>query len=97
LKCAEAPNTIVKVSAFVHRSASPWPHADLYPLIQGAVDAFGPARSVFGTDWPHAISYGPYEKSLNLLDMCLDLDDGDRELVLGGTATRVWFSRPTNK
>ena len=40
-----------------------WEKDDLFPYMEIALDAFGPQRMMFGSDWPVArlaIEYGPW-------------------------------------
>ena len=40
-----------------------WKKNDLFPYMEIALDAFGPQRMMFGSDWPVArlaIEYGPW-------------------------------------
>jgi predicted TIM-barrel fold metal-dependent hydrolase len=45
-------------------SREPYPHRDLLPYVRALVDAFGPDRCVWGSDWPflrmpERVDYGP--------------------------------------
>lgn len=50
---ADQPNVVVKISGIV-ASAAPdaWTPGDLAPIIDHTLDAFGPDRVLFGSDWP---------------------------------------------
>jgi len=49
---AKRPNTICKISGIVARVPKEWSAADLAPIVNHCLDAFGPDRVVFGSDWP---------------------------------------------
>lgn len=50
---AKAPNTICKISGIVAQVPKPqWTADDLAPVVNHCLDAFGPERVVFGSDWP---------------------------------------------
>lgn len=49
---AALPNTLCKISGIVARARPGWSAADLAPAVDYCLDAFGPARVVFGGDWP---------------------------------------------
>jgi L-fuconolactonase len=49
---AKRPNTICKISGIVARAPEGWTAADLAPIVNHCLDAFGPDRVVFGSDWP---------------------------------------------
>jgi len=93
LACADAGNVLAKVSSLGLMARTPWPYEDLQPLLRDVVAAFGPERTMFGTDWPNTRRYGPYRLSLDAFDRAVDLDDTARDLVLGGTARRLWLDR----
>ena len=66
--------------------------------LRAAVDAFGPERCMFGSDWPNAslqISYAGWVSLV--LDAVSDLAAGERDRVMRGTAlevyARAWVSR----
>ena len=53
---AEQPNVYAKISGLnTMAPTAAWSAADLKPAVQVAVDAFGPARLVIGSDWPVAL------------------------------------------
>ncbi len=45
-------NVIVKISGIVARAPDDWDAELLAPVIRHCLDAFGPDRAVFGSDWP---------------------------------------------
>ena len=58
---AEEPNVYAKISGL--NTVAPmaaWSATDLEPAVRVAVDAFGPARLVCGSDWPVALLNGDY-------------------------------------
>jgi predicted TIM-barrel fold metal-dependent hydrolase len=55
---------VVKLSGLVKFSRRPPPHEDTWPFVRALVDAFGPDRCVWASDWPFLrapvrIDYGP--------------------------------------
>jgi predicted TIM-barrel fold metal-dependent hydrolase len=55
---------VVKLSGLVKFSRQPPPHEDTWPFVRALVDAFGPERCVWASDWPFLrapirIDYGP--------------------------------------
>lgn len=86
---AALPNTVCKLSGMVTEAdIAAWTVADLRPYADTVLDAFGPARLMFGSDWPVctlAASYG------QVLATTLELiAEGEREQILQSTATRVY-------
>jgi L-fuconolactonase len=49
---AALPNVICKVSGVIASLPADWPTTRLAPLVNHCLDAFGPDRVVFGSDWP---------------------------------------------
>lgn len=92
---AALPNTVCKLSGLV-TEADPhdWTVADLRPYAGTALDAFGPGRLMFGSDWPVCRLAATYtevvETALALLD---GLADAERDAVLATTAERVYGLR----
>jgi L-fuconolactonase len=89
---AALPNTSAKLSGLVteadwHR----WQVADLRPYAAAALDAFGPARLMFGSDWPVCTLAAAYPDVLAAArDLTAGLSPAEREAVFAGTATRVY-------
>jgi predicted TIM-barrel fold metal-dependent hydrolase len=46
------PQTYVKASAWFRVDSGGWPYAGAAAELRALVDAYGPERVVFGTDWP---------------------------------------------
>ena len=58
------------------------------------IDAFGPERCVWGSDFPSKL-WKPkvsYAEHLKIFTEVLSLTDADREQILGQTARRLWFA-----
>ena len=49
---AKRSNVICKISGIVASAPKGWTAADLAPIVNHCLDAFGPDRVVFGGDWP---------------------------------------------
>ena len=80
-----------KVSGLNTVAPDGWSADDLRPFVEVAVEAFGPGRLMFGSDWPVCLMAGDY---LRVWDETLTALDGvsvqARDAVLGGTATTVY-------
>ncbi|MEU3146467.1 MULTISPECIES: amidohydrolase [unclassified Streptomyces] len=89
---AALPNTVCKLSGLVTEAApATWSVDELRPYADVVLDAFGPGRLMFGSDWPVctlAASYGDVLAAARTLTA--DLDATGREEVFGATATRVY-------
>jgi L-fuconolactonase len=69
-----------------------WTVAGLHPYAEVILDAFGPSRVMFGSDWPVcllAASYAEVMSAAQELAAGLDHDEQEEE-VFGRTAARVY-------
>ncbi len=65
-RLAAHPNVVAKVSGLVTEADwSGWTVADLRPAVDRAVEAFGPDRLMFGSDWPVLDLAGDYRRWLD--------------------------------
>ncbi len=91
-RLARLPNTACKLSGLVTEADwSRWKVDDLRPYADVALDAFGPARTMFGSDWPVctlAASYGEVIEAAR--DLTRQLSPAERAAVFTGTATCVY-------
>ncbi|MCX5239912.1 amidohydrolase family protein [Streptomyces prunicolor] len=89
---AALPNTYCKLSGLVTEADwKTWRTEDLHPYADTALDAFGPSRLMFGSDWPVctlAATYGRVVDSAG--ELTDDLSAAERDDVFEGTATRVY-------
>jgi L-fuconolactonase len=86
------PNTVAKLSGLVTEADwRRWQVADLRPYAEVALDAFGPARMMFGSDWPVWTLAANYPDVLAAArDLTAGLSSAEREAVFAGTATSVY-------
>ena len=56
---AAKQNVICKISGIVARVPKEWSADDLAPLVNHCLDAFGPDRVIFGSDWPVCLLGAP--------------------------------------
>ncbi|MGV9559238.1 amidohydrolase family protein [Streptomyces sp. NPDC003401] len=89
---AALPNTVAKLSGLVTEAdPATWTAADLRPYADAALDAFGPHRLMFGSDWPVctlAASYGQVLDTAGQLTGHLSAEESRQ--VFETTATRVY-------
>lgn len=84
-------NVVCKVSGLATEARSDWASANLTPYLGTLLDAFGPERLMFGSDWPVVNLAGGYERWMDALLRWLDgLDSPSRDMILGATAARVY-------
>ncbi|WP_175412095.1 amidohydrolase [Streptomyces sp. TRM64462] len=89
---AALPNTVCKLSGLVTEAApGHWTAADLIPYADTVLDAFGPDRLMFGSDWPVCLVAAGYgEVVATARTLTNGLTDAERHAVFAGTATRVY-------
>ncbi len=91
LALARHPNLSIKLPGFGEFCPLPYPFAAVPPLARRAVEAFGPQRVMWGSDYPPVSSREGYEHSLRYpMEYFADLSDADRAWIFGKTALRVW-------
>ena len=89
---AAEPNVACKLSGMVTEADwASWSIDDLRPAAETIVELFGPARTMFGSDWPVSLLAAPYEIVYETARELLgDLGAGDLGRVFGGTAIDVY-------
>ncbi|MEV1081241.1 amidohydrolase family protein [Streptomyces sp. NPDC050211] len=86
---AALPNTVCKLSGMV-TEADPrsWTADDLRPYADTVLEAFGPDRLMFGSDWPVCTLAATYGEVLSAARELTDASDRSR--IFEATATRVY-------
>jgi L-fuconolactonase len=89
---AALPNVTCKLSGLVTEADwSSWTTADLRPYAAVVLEAFGPERLMFGSDWPVCLLAASYERVVEAARELLDdLSEDERTRVFGGTAMEVY-------
>ncbi|MGW1030390.1 amidohydrolase family protein [Streptomyces sp. NPDC002577] len=89
---AALPNTVCKLSGMVTEADwRAWTAENLRPYADTVLDAFGPGRVMFGSDWPVCTLAAPYAevaRAAHALTGMLSAEE--RAEVFAGTATRVY-------
>jgi len=85
-------NVVCKISGLPAESSGEWTEAQVRPFLDVALDAFGPDRLLFGSDWPVS---GPYGRWLDTVSSWLADRVGEhhRKAVLAENAERVYSLR----
>jgi L-fuconolactonase len=91
-RLAALPNTVGKLSGLVTEADwDRWQVTDLRPYTDVALDAFGPDRLMFGSDWPVCTLAARYGDVLAAArDLTAGLSPDERAAVFFGTATAVY-------
>lgn len=89
---AALPNVTCKLSGMVTEAdLEAWTVEDLRPYAEEVLDAFGPARVMFGSDWPVSTLAADYARVVQAAqELTAQLTVAERECVFAGTATGVY-------
>lgn len=93
LRLAEYPNLHAKLTWLVDSSDEEDPFGDTYALLRAVIDAFGPKRCVWGSDFPCELwtPKASYTRHFTLFSGALGLSDAEQEAILVRTPGRLWF------
>ncbi|MFF7994271.1 amidohydrolase family protein [Kitasatospora xanthocidica] len=89
---ATLPNTVCKLSGLVTEAApGHWRTEDLKPYADAALDAFGPQRLLFGSDWPVCTLEADYPEVVRIADrLTAGLTAAEKLAVFHDNAIRVY-------
>jgi L-fuconolactonase len=85
-------NVTCKVSGLVTEADwKRWHVEDLRPYFEVVLDAFGPERLMFGSDWPVCLLAASYSEVVEAArSLTGELSAAEREMIFSGTATEVY-------
>ena len=91
-QAARFPNVFCKLSGMVTEADwNHWKPADLKPFVEIALEAFGPERCMFGSDWPVCELAASYEAVFSTLrELTQKLTVNEQNLIFGETAKRFY-------
>jgi len=91
-RLAREPNVVCKLSGLVTEAAwTMWTVDDLREAVDTVLDAFGPDRLAFGSDWPVCLLAAEYHEVIAAAEaVTAQLSPDEREAIFAGTATRVY-------
>ena len=90
-RLARDTGAVCKLSGLVTEAGPGWTVDDLRPYAEHILDAFGPERVMWGSDWPvlrRRCEYGAWLDAARML--CAGLDAVARARVFGGTAAAFY-------
>lgn len=89
---AKCENVYCKLSGMVTEADwNNWRPTDLKPYIDIALDAFGPSRLMYGSDWPVCELAASYEQVYDaMVESISDLSVTEQDQILGKTAARFY-------
>ena len=89
---AAEPNIAAKLSGLQTIASPEATYSELAPYIDVALEAFGPSRLIFGSDWPVSSQAAPYVRVCEVAQAaCSALSPGERAAVLGGNARAIYL------
>jgi L-fuconolactonase len=91
-KMAERPNVYCKLSGMATEAAwANWTEEQLIRFAEVALEAFGPNRMMFGSDWPVAKLAIDYQRWVSIVaDFLAQLSEDEQSAVWGGTAMKTY-------
>jgi L-fuconolactonase len=91
MKFAERPNLLIKLPGFGEICEVPLPFEPIPPLADLALEAFGPERVMWGSDYPPVSGREGYANSLQMpQDYFKNLSQDERDWIFGKTALGIW-------
>lgn len=89
---AKRPNVLVKLSGIVaYADAESWKVETLRPYVATVIEAFGPFRMLWGSDWPVVTLGGTLSVWVAATHALLaDLTADERRAIFSGNAARLW-------
>lgn len=90
-RLADETNGVCKFSGIVTEAGDGWTIDDLRPFADHVLNAFGPNRVMWGSDWPVCQLQAEYGDWHNIAqDLTISLSKADRAKVFGGTAAKFY-------
>ena len=69
-----------------------WDIKLLKPYFETILDAFGPERMIFGSDWPVCLIKSTYTNWVNtVLSLINTLSANEQKAIMGGNAERIYL------
>ncbi|WP_020571014.1 amidohydrolase family protein [Neolewinella persica] len=93
---AAFPNVYCKLSGLVTEADyQDWTAEALLPYLRHALEAFGPDRCMFGSDWPVCLVAAEYGQVIGLVkDLMTGFSDEQQAAVFGGNCARFYGVTP---
>lgn len=89
---AKRPNVFCKTSGLTTEAdMENWIPADLDPYLNTVLEAFTPARLMFGSDWPVCLLGTSYQRWKETIDAWIaPLSESEQQAIMGGTTMRAY-------
>ncbi|NLR57117.1 amidohydrolase family protein [Chitinophaga polysaccharea] len=87
-RIAQAPHVYCKLSGLVTEADwQQWKPAHFRPFLEVALEAFGPNRLVYGSDWPVCLLAAQYHEVKHIVtDFISTLSTSEQQQIMGGNA-----------
>jgi L-fuconolactonase len=89
LALAELPNVFLKLTGMTTLSGQPYPFADLRDPVRRIIDAFGPARLLWGSDYTRTKQITTYAEALHFFEHGGGLTEEEQRLIFAANLTSV--------
>jgi L-fuconolactonase len=88
----QCPNVWCKVSGMVTEADwHGWKKEDFHPFLDTVVEAFGPKRLMYGSDWPVCLLAAPYDETIRITnDYFAAFSPEEKAAILGGNAAAFY-------
>ncbi len=85
-------NASCKISGMVTEAdLTNWKSSDFQPYLETILDAFGPKRLLYGSDWPVCLAAADYEKQLGIVQRFIEpLSPSEKKAIMGENAVRFY-------
>ncbi|MGR3503379.1 amidohydrolase family protein [Pseudaestuariivita sp.] len=91
-RLAEDTSGCVKLSGLVTEAADGWTEDDLRPFAMHVIEAFGPERVMWGSDWPVCRLQAEYDRWIGAAEAFTEeLSEAEKAMIFGGTAARFYL------
>ena len=93
MELAKYENTYAKLTFLESASREEYPFHDVHWMVREVIDAFGPERCMFGSNFPQQMCSPKMScaQTLELFVEAIELSVEEREWILGGTAATLWW------
>jgi L-fuconolactonase len=89
---AAFPNVYCKVSGMVTEADwQNWQAADFSPYLDTVLEAFGPERVMFGSDWPVCTVAGTYSQVVEIVAAYVGSLSKDEQAAIWGETARAFY------
>jgi L-fuconolactonase len=92
---ASQSSALVKLSGLVNEAGEGWQVEDLRPYVDLLLEAFGPGRIMFGSDWPVVTLASGYQRWVDAAEELTEsCSAGERLAIFGGNAVDFYRLAP---